>query len=249
MNVTDSKSREKQSLEGIAAKYGHIGSPFEQGVRRAAVRSFAHILPPSPSILELGCADGYMTFLISQLAASHLVVDASPDFIRMTKEKVAAHVRFHESLFETFEPRQQFDLVVMCYILEHVEDPSALISRVRRWLKPGTGRIFAAVPNSRALSRQLGRALGVVGDLYEITPSEVEHGHRRSYDRTTLDHDLEQGGAEIVQRGGLVLKPFSTAQLDDMMEHGIIGEQHIVALDVLATELPDLAHTIYAIAK
>lgn len=204
--------------------------------------------PPKPDILELGCAEGYMTRLLADFSGRHVVVDASHDFLSAAARHVPSHVEFHESLFESFTPGDRFDVVVMSYILEHVADPSALVARARTWLKEG-GFLFAAVPNSRALSRQLGRSLGVVKDLYGITPLEQIHGHRRSYDRTSLDQDIKSGGGKIFLRGGLMMKPFSTHQMDEMLKTGIIGNEHLDALLELGAEYPDLTHTVYALVS
>jgi len=242
-------TQEKRALEDIALKYTQLGSPFERHVRQACVSTMMQFVPARPSVLELGCADGYMTALLSEVAARHVVVDASPEFLESARKGARPHAEFHESLFETFEPCEKFDVVVMCYILEHIIAPGELVARARTWLKPDTGCMFIAVPNIRALSRQLGRAIGVVTDLYEITPAEREHGHRRSYDRVMLDRDIESGGAKIVHRGGLVLKPFSTGQLDAMLAHKIIGPEHLAAFEALGTEYGDLCHTIYAVAR
>lgn len=244
-----SDSSEKTNLEAIAHRYRDVGSPSEHAVRRAAVEVVARFIPAGGSILELGCSEGYMTFLLSHLAKRHVVVDAAGHFLAKAKTTAPAHVSFVESLFEDFEPNESFDVVVMCYILEHVAEPEQLIARARRWLKPNTGVIFAAVPNARALSRQLGRALGVMKDLHEITPAEEEHGHRRTYDRAMLDNHVRGGGADALFRGGLVVKPLGTGQLDAMVKAGIISNEHFTALNHLAIEMPDLSHTIYTVAR
>jgi len=175
-------------------------------------------------------------------------VEAASEFIE-TARKTSPRVTFVQALFEEYEPTRHFDLVIMSFILEHVAEPSELIARTRAWLTPETGRIVAIVPNIRAFSRQLGRAIGVVGDLAEITPSEAAHGHRRSYDRITFDRDIERGGAEILARGGLVVKPFANVHMDMMLRQGIIGPDQLLGLERLAAEYPDLCHSIYVVAR
>lgn len=241
---------ERDRLNSVSQVYEHLGSPIEHAVRRAALRMVkAHCVVERPSILELGCSDGYMTSLLNVIASDHVVIEAAAEFIAAAEKAVKGNVKFVETLFEEYEPEQQFDLVVMSFILEHIVDPSELIARARTWLKPQTGRIIAIVPNIRALSRQLGRAIGVVIDLAEITPSELAHGHRRSYDRITFDRDIEGGGAEILARGGLVVKPFANFHMDQMLRQGIIGEDQMLGLERLGTEYPDLCHSIYAVAR
>lgn len=240
---------ERDRVTGVSQVYEHLGSPIEQAVRRAALRMIRAHSVDRPSILELGCSDGYMTSLLNVIASDHVVVEGAPDFIEMARKTVPKEVTFVQALFEDYEPGRRFDLVVMSYILEHVVDPSDLIARARGWLTPNTGRIIAIVPNIRAFSRQLGRAIGVVGELAEITPSELAHGHRRSYDRIAFDRDVERGGVEILVRGGLVVKPFANTQMDLMLRQGIIGVDQLLGLERLGAEYPDLCHSIYVVAR
>jgi 2-polyprenyl-3-methyl-5-hydroxy-6-metoxy-1,4-benzoquinol methylase len=241
---------ERERLKAVTGAYEHLGSPIEHAVRRAALRMVkAHTVVDRPSILELGCSDGYMTSLLNVIASDHVVIEAAAEFIDAAKSAVKGNVKFVQTLFEEYQPERQFDLVIMSFILEHIVDPSELIARARHWLTPQTGRIIAIVPNIRALSRQLGRAIGVVGELGEITPSELAHGHRRSYDRISFDRDIERGGAEILARGGLVVKPFANMHMDLMLRQGIIGEDQMRGLERLGTEYPDLCHSVYAVAR
>jgi 2-polyprenyl-3-methyl-5-hydroxy-6-metoxy-1,4-benzoquinol methylase len=241
---------ESDRLQTVSKLYEHLGSPIEQAVRRAALGMIkAHSVVSKPKLLELGCSDGYMTSLLNVIASEHVVVEAASDFIDKARSAVPEGVTFIQALFEEYEPARQFDLVIMSFILEHVADPSDLIARARHWLTPDTGRIIAIVPNIRAFSRQLGRAIGVVGELAEITPSEAAHGHRRSYDRISFDRDVERGGAEILARGGLVVKPFANTQMDLMLHQGIIGEDQLLGLERLGAEYPDLCHSIYVVAR
>jgi 2-polyprenyl-3-methyl-5-hydroxy-6-metoxy-1,4-benzoquinol methylase len=240
---------ERDRLKSVSQVYEHLGSPIEHAVRRAALRLVSAHSIVKPRLLELGCSDGYMTSLLNVIASDHVVVEAAPEFIEAARKAVPESVTFVQALFEEYAPDRLFDLVVMSFILEHVADPRELIARARRWLNPDTGRIVAIVPNIRAFSRQLGRAIGVVGELNEITPSELAHGHRRSYDRISFDRDVEGGGAEILARGGLVVKPFANTQMDLMLRQGIIGEDQLLGLERLGTEYPDLCHSIYVIAR
>jgi 2-polyprenyl-3-methyl-5-hydroxy-6-metoxy-1,4-benzoquinol methylase len=245
----DPAMTESERLIAVSKAYEHLGSPIEHAVRRAALNVIRAHMGRSPSILELGCSDGYMTSLLNAIASDHVVVEAAPDFIAAARQAAPERVQFVQTLFENYQPDRKFDLVVMSFILEHVADPSDLIARARLWLTPDTGRIFAVVPNIRAFSRQLGRAIGVVGELDEITPSELAHGHRRSYDRIAFDRDIERGGAEILARGGLVVKPFANTHMDMMLRQGIIGQEQLTGLERLGTEYPDLCHSVYAVAR
>ena len=236
---------EREFLRRIAENYPEIQSPTEHAVRRAAVNVARGLLLPGGRLLELGCADGYMARRMSPHAGTHVVVDA----VTFASTRFPDSVEFRQSLFEEFSPEERFDLVVMCLVLEHVLDPVALMARARSWIDPERGRILAIVPNMRALSRQLARAMGIVDELDELTPNDRAHGHRRCYDRIALDREIATAGGDILQRGGLLLKPFANFQMDQMIEAGIIGPDQLDGLEILGAEYPDLCTALYAVFR
>ena len=248
--LTAAQSRaEIEFLDKVSGDYPDLESPFEQAVRRAAANVARALVPTQASILELGCADGYMSSLLSPLAASHVIVDATPRFIEAAKARAMPNVTFVESLFESYAADTPFDLVVMSFVLEHVRDPVRVMARARQWIKPDTGRILAVVPNMRALSRELARAMGVVGELADLTPNDHAHGHRRCYDRVSFDRDITEAGGEVLSRGGLVLKPFANFQMDRMIDASVIGREQLDGLETLGHQYPDHCGSIYAVMR
>lgn len=142
--------------------------------------------------------------------------------------------------FEEYEPQEPFDAIEMGFVLEHVEDPALILSRFKKFLKPG-GTLFVAVPNARSLHRLLGNAAGMLPDLYRLSEHDHQLGHRRYFDATSLRKIVEDAGYEIQSLRGLVLKPLSTQQLLDLsLPPAIWG-----AFTDLGYELPDLANGIY----
>ncbi len=237
--------RERAFLARVSQDYPEIESETEHALRRAAVRLTRTLLPPAAEVIELGTADGYMARLLAPHVARHDIVDA----VAFPVTRLPETARFHRALFEEFEPEAPADLVIMSLVLEHVVDSVGLIERARGWLKPETGRILAIVPNMRALSRQLARAMGLIPELDHLTENDLAHGHRRCYDRFRLDREIGQAGGEVLLRGGLLLKPFANFQMDRMIAAGILGEPQMDGLDALAAEYPDLATAIYAVCR
>ena len=241
----NSLAEERKFLRRLTADYPEVESPIEHAVRRAAVNVARGLVPPGGRFLELGCADGYMARRMSEHAGMHVVVDA----VTFPSTRFPESVEFRQILFEEFEPEERFDLVVMCLVLEHVLDPAALMARARNWIDPGRGQILEIVPNMRALSRQLARAMSIVDELDELTPNDRAHGHRRCYDRIAFDREIATAGGDILQRGGLLLKPFANFQMDQMIEAGIIGPDQLDGLEIHGAEYPDLCTALYAVFR
>ena len=59
-----------------------------------------------------------------------------------------------------------------------VADPVGMLERVRGWLEPGTGRIFAAVPNARSIHRQAAVIMGLLPQEDALNDRDRHHGQR-----------------------------------------------------------------------
>jgi 2-polyprenyl-3-methyl-5-hydroxy-6-metoxy-1,4-benzoquinol methylase len=147
------------------------------------------------------------------------------------------------ALFEEFVPDAPFETVVLGHVLEHVDDPVALLRRVRNWLTP-TGRILAAVPNSRSLHRQAAVLLSMLPFEEALNDTDRHHGHRRVYNPETLRRDFLQAGLGIEVFGGYWLKPLSNAQLERDWDDSMIA-----AFMALGERYPDIAGEIYVVAN
>jgi 2-polyprenyl-3-methyl-5-hydroxy-6-metoxy-1,4-benzoquinol methylase len=168
---------------------------------------------PDQALLELGIGHGYSTQRFSEFFARHDVIDGSPAVIerfRATFPDCKAVI--HEAYFEDFIPETKYDLIVMGFVLEHVEDPSLILRHFRQFLKPG-GKCFVAVPNGETLHRRFGRAANLLSDYFALTDADLALGHRRVYSVDTLRAEIEAAGYVLEKTEGIFLKPLTTSQL------------------------------------
>jgi SAM-dependent methyltransferase len=117
------------------------------------------------------------------------------------------------AFFEEFDTDQRFDVIEMGFVLEHVRDPSLIVQRFARFLKPH-GVICAAVPNALSMHRVLGARAGMLSDLYKLNEWDLKLGHRRYFDRDTFVALFESMGLAISREAGLMLKPFASTQME-----------------------------------
>jgi 2-polyprenyl-3-methyl-5-hydroxy-6-metoxy-1,4-benzoquinol methylase len=216
-------------------------------MRDLIVRTFSPFIRRGRA-LELGCEIGYMTEKLSKLVDHIDIVDGAQEFLDMTKERHISNASYFNCLFEEFESKPIYDWVFANHVLEHLQDVPTVLNMVKRVLKP-SGYLFVTVPNAKALSRQLARHMGVIKDLYELTPNDIRGGHRRVYDKVLLKREMKNNGLDIILQGGIFFKPFADFQLDKMINSKIIGEQQIEGLYSLGDDYPDMCADIYAICK
>jgi 2-polyprenyl-3-methyl-5-hydroxy-6-metoxy-1,4-benzoquinol methylase len=220
-------------------------------MRELTIRTFSPFLKKGRA-LELGCSDGYMSSMLAAHVKSLDVVDGSDLFLIKARERVERdklkNITFYKSLFEEFEVEEKYDFIVASYILEHVLDSLDVLKMASKALNDD-GLLFIVVPNANALSRQLAMHMGLYSDLKVLTENDLKHGHRRVYDRTSLNFDIERAGFITIAQGGLMLKILADFQMDRLIEDGILGQEQIDGLYKLGLEYPDLCNSLFSICK
>jgi len=234
--------KEGGRLKKIAHWYDPTMQRAEYNLIRCRLKTIlSHI--KGPKVLEMGCSTGIMTKPLSEKFRLLAVVDGSQKYIEFVKKLVGKKpVRFFVSLFETFEPQEQFDDILMANILEHVADPILIMKRVRKWLKPG-GRVHILVPNALSFHRRLGHKMGILRRPDSFTANDRKIGHRRVYTKATLLRDVTKAGLHLAHYEGIMLKPFSHSQMNSFSDEVFEG------LCALGKELPEYCSTIYFICR
>jgi trans-aconitate methyltransferase len=165
------------------------------------------------SLLELGLGHGYTTNFFSAQFDRHVVLEGSPAVIDNFQKKYPdCRAQVVETWFEKFSTDERFDVIVMGFILEHVDDPILVMRRFRDFLAPG-GKMFVAVPNAEALNRRLGHLAGVLDDITALTENDLLLGHKRFYTVDTLASDVARSDCGVDRLEGIYLKPFTTSQI------------------------------------
>lgn len=199
--------------------------------------------------LELGCYKGEFTAAILQRFSDVTVVEGSAELITTAKARVESAATFILATFERVDlPKGYYDAVFLIHTLEHLDEPSVVLRAIKEWLSP-SGRLFVAVPNANAISRQIAVKMGVVDYNAAVTQGERDHGHRRTYTLDTLEFEMRQSGFRIVESGGVFFKPFANFQLDRMIEHGIIDNAYLEACFALGRKYPDFCASSFAVCS
>ena len=149
---------------------------------------------------------------------SYVVIEGSQviiDRYKSNKKKFPSNFKIVHSYFEHFESEPCFDLIEMGFVLEHVDDPEAIIKRFVKFLKPG-GVICAAVPNALSMHRVLGFRANLLEDPYKLNEWDIKLGHKRYFDRDTFRSIFEKFGLIVTKEEGLMLKPFATSQISSL---------------------------------
>jgi 2-polyprenyl-3-methyl-5-hydroxy-6-metoxy-1,4-benzoquinol methylase len=194
-----------------------------------------------PRGLELGPAEGLMTRMLVDDFSELTVVDGAAELLARIPS-LPTLTRVH-ALFEEFEPEARFDTIVMDHILEHVDDPVALLSRARGWLA-AAGRVVLGVPNGDSFHRLAGVKMGLLRERCELNQRDRTLGHRRVYTRHTLFVDLEAAALQPTAWGGVFFKPLSNQQIQDHWT-----EPMIEGFYELGKDFPEHANELFAVCE
>jgi len=200
-------------------------------------------------VLELGCFEGAFTERLLPHFSDTTCVEAAPDALAVARQRLGARAKFFDATFETVVLPGRFDTIVMTHVLEHVDDPVAVLKRVNgEWLAPG-GRFLLACPNANAPSRQLAVKMGLITHNAAVTEAEAAHGHRRTYALDTLERDARAAGLHVVHRSGVFFKALANFQWDRLLQTDIVSPAYLDACVALGQEHPNLCATVFLVCE
>jgi 2-polyprenyl-3-methyl-5-hydroxy-6-metoxy-1,4-benzoquinol methylase len=194
------------------------------------------------SVLELGLGHGYTTEIFARHFPRHLVLEGSPAVIQnFCNKHPDCSAEIIETYFENFSTEERFDVIVMGFVLEHVDDPLLILRHFREFLAPG-GRMFLAVPNAEVMNRRLGHLADMLNDLTSLSTNDHLLGHKRYYTTGSLREDLERAGYTVNRLEGIYLKPFTTSQMLALN----LDPKVLDSLCVLGIDYPELSCGLFA---
>lgn len=232
---------EMNHLENISKNSLYSAGPNSAMVEYSFKVAARHL--SGEALLEMGPAEGVMTDLLVKAGKNVTAIEGSSLFCKNLSERHPG-VKVVHTLFEDFQTDAKFDGIVLGHVLEHVNDPVEILLQVKGWLKPGVGKIFAAVPNARSLHRQAAVMMGMLSQEDALNDADVYHGHRRVFNPESFRSLFYQAGLQIEVFGGYWLKPVSNAQI----EIGWTAEM-LESFMQLGERYPDIAGVLYIIGK
>ncbi|MEO7311364.1 MAG: class I SAM-dependent methyltransferase [Chitinophagaceae bacterium] len=201
------------------------------------------------SLLELGSFKGDFTRRFTPYFKDITCVEASDEAIEIAKTEFGPAVKFVNALFENATLPKKYDNIVLTHVLEHIDDPVAVLKRVNdEWLSD-TGRFFLVCPNANAPSRQIAVKMGLISHNAAITPAEKEHGHNITYTLDTLERDARAAGLKVVFRSGIFFKALANFQWDKLLNTDIISKEYLEGCYQLGQLYPDLCSSIFLMCE
>ena len=201
------------------------------------------------NFLELGSFKGDFTRRFLPYFNDITCVEASDEAIKIAQAEFGSNVKFVNSLFETAKLPTRYDNIILTHVLEHVDDPVAVLKRINfEWLSD-TGRLFLVCPNANAPSRQIAVKMGLISHNSAITSAEKEHGHQITYTLDTLERDAKSAGLNVVYRTGIFFKALANFQWDRLLNTDIISKEYLDGCYDFGHHYPDLCSSIFIMCE
>lgn len=132
---------EKKTAVDVFSQWALIGK--DEGMERghaASVQAMLELAIPKLndgfSAIDLGCGNGWVTRMLSELGAGHSEgVDGSNEMITKATSKDSKH-KYSLGLLPDWSPGRRFDLVHTMEFLYYLDDPAGMISIIHdEWLE------------------------------------------------------------------------------------------------------------------
>jgi 2-polyprenyl-3-methyl-5-hydroxy-6-metoxy-1,4-benzoquinol methylase len=212
------------------------------------IRSFAPFFNAG-SLLELGSFKGDFTRRLLDRFDDITCVEASATTCEEARKRLGDKAHLVNATFEQAALPGRYDNIVMTHVLEHLDDPVAVLRRVNmEWLAEG-GRFFLACPNANAPSRQIAVKMGLITHNTAVTEAEARHGHRRTYSLDTLERDATAAGLKVVHRSGIFFKALANFQWDRLLQTDIVSREYLDGCYALGQQYPDLCSSIFLVCE
>jgi 2-polyprenyl-3-methyl-5-hydroxy-6-metoxy-1,4-benzoquinol methylase len=245
MSSTD-RDYDRELKDTPARKYAYT---FDLDVMHPfMLRSFEPFIRGG-DVLELGSHTGEFTERLAATFSEITCVEASGEAVKAARMRLGNKAQIIHSTFESVRLDRRFEHIVLTHVLEHLDDPVAVLKRINdEWLSK-TGRFFLVCPNGNAASRQIAVHMGIISHNTAVTPAEREHGHRLTYTLDTLERDARAAGLQVIHRSGIFFKALANFQWDRLLATDIISKDYLEGCYRLGHAYPDLCASILLVCE
>ena len=200
-------------------------------------------------VVDLACGEGYGSAVLARTAESVVGVDANPEAFEHARLRYTTdRVRFERDMIETWSG--DVDCVVFLQTVEHVQNPDAVLARLRELIGPA-GIAYVSTPNLLTLAPKGAEKSGNPWHVKEYRAEEFRALCERHFGHVELlglfharklrVHELAlKAGWDRVHKGLRFSKPFydrftpAISQRDFALRPGDLDR----ALDFLAVLRP-----------
>lgn len=239
-------STTNQELDRIATAY-HLNEEvpdmrIENLCQEYFIEWLLKFVQPGMRVLELGYGDGLVTSALAKSGCDLTLVEGSSILMDLAAKR-HPNVNCIFTLFEQYVPATSFDLILAAHVLEHLDDPVAMLRLMLPWLNYD-GSLIVVVPNQNSLHRRLAVSMGLQSHLDTLSKRDLMVGHRRVYSLDQLVSQVENANFKVISKSGFFVKILPNSMMLDF------SRELLWAMNSIASDLPvELAANLAIVAS
>jgi SAM-dependent methyltransferase len=189
-----------QILEHQKKYADHFRDPLDRRLNRGSVQSYRFIkkyIAERGSYLDIGCGNGSLLHLARQDGWTVKGLELSEFMAENVRRVLSIDVEVANFLeYEKFE--EQYDLVSLRHVLEHLPDSRLAMKKINRLLKTG-GYAEFEFPNINGLSMKIGRSLANSGLYRKKYSREYLPGHCNEFSLASFKYLVSISGFRLIR--------------------------------------------------
>ncbi|MDR1296373.1 MAG: class I SAM-dependent methyltransferase [Deltaproteobacteria bacterium] len=165
-------------------------------------------LTSGASLLDIGSGGGEFVYLCRSLGLKAAGVEPNQGYAEYSKKELNLDIiigRADQDL-----PQENLDAVTIWHVLEHIDDPLAVLAKLKKIIKP-KGHLVIEVPNIEAVCQAPGSTFHAA-HIFSFSPKTLEAlAFKAGYEKVSLSVSSDGGNILLVCRpredGGNILEP------------------------------------------
>lgn len=227
----------------VACDYAAIYDPetdFDRWYTLLTAKRILGHLQPGQSILELGSATGLLTQALAAEGRDIVCLERAATYIARARARNLPNVEIRETNIEDDTSDRRFDHVLAINVLHEINDPAALLLRLRDRLAPA-GLLHVTLPNPNSLHRLSAHAAGMIESPSALSGRGQRFGTLRLQTADAFAASLASIGLREVRRESILIKPLPNAAM------AALSDDIIEAYDALSAALPESGAMFYSV--
>lgn len=201
---------------------------------------------PHRKMLEIGVGDDpffqYVDF------ETYTFFEPGDQFFQHAKEKIS-DCGLTDKVHGIHEPFHMIrgggtDFILCASLLHEVEHPIELLQDIRESMTSSTV-VHIDVPNANSFHRVLALKMNLIQDVHDFSNQNIRYQQNSVFDMGSLKQLAAEAGLKVIESGGYFIKPFTHAQMYQMMKSGIIDEKTLDGLYSMAPLMEEYSSEIY----
>jgi SAM-dependent methyltransferase len=167
----------------------------------------AKYVPVKGSFMDIGCGYGSILYFFKKFGWDVKGLELSQELADCVKEKLNVDVEVSDFL-KYEKDLNQFDLVSLRQVLEHLPDSVLALKKISAMLKPN-GYGYFEFPNINGFSHRLQRTRNKISFLKKKYDPSFAPGHCNEFSKSTFEYLLKETGFRLIRWETYSKKPLS----------------------------------------